>query len=264
MENLSDLIEFAHRLADAAATESLPLFRTPTRVDNKHDAGFDPVTQADRDAEKAMRSLIETAYPEHSILGEEFGVKQAGPWQWVLDPIDGTRAFITGLPVWGTLISLNHDGDPVLGVFDQPFTGERMTGAKGWPTRHQKDGQVVETATRLCSGLRDAVIATTDHRFFLNAPGETEMATVLETARLMRYGGDCYNYAMLACGQIDAVIEQGLQAYDIQALIPIIEGAGGRVSDWQGGSAAAGGQVLACGSAALHEELLTLFSTAAA
>ncbi|MGC6472892.1 MAG: histidinol-phosphatase [Parvibaculales bacterium] len=264
MEDLATLMQFANRLADAAAAESLPLFRTATQVDNKLDAGFDPVTLADRRAEKAMRRLIEDVYPDHSILGEEFGAKQAGSWQWVLDPIDGTRAFITGLPIWGTLISLNHDGTPVLGVFDQPFTGERMTGAEGQPTHFWKDGHHLETATRDCSGLADAVIATTDPRFFVNAPGEIQMNRVLETAKLMRYGGDCYNYAMLACGQLDAVIEQGLQAYDIQALIPIIEGAGGKITDWQGGSAASGGQVLACGSAGLHAELLELFGAAAA
>jgi len=263
MEDVSKLIEFAHSLADAAAAESLPLFKTATPVDNKLDAGFDPVTQADRKAEQAMREKIESSYPDHSILGEEFGAKQAGAYQWVLDPIDGTRAFITGLPIWGTLISLNHEGSPVLGVFDQPFTGERLTGAQGRPTLYQKDGHGQEAATRPCSGLKEAVIATTDHRFFINAPGEAQMETVLQTATLMRYGGDCYNYAMLACGQIDAVIEQGLQAYDIQALIPVIEGAGGKVTDWRGGSAAQGGQILACGSAELHADLLDLFSPAA-
>ena len=263
MEDLTPLVNFAQSLADIAAEASLPLFKAQTLVDNKLTEGFDPVTQADRAAEQAMRSAIEQHYPEHSILGEEFGAKQAGAYQWVLDPIDGTRAFITGMPIWGTLISLNRAGEPLLGVFDQPFTGERMTGVKGQPTKYERNGSEHPTSTRPCVNLADAILATTDPRFFENAPGEQQMLHILKTAKLMRYGGDCYNYAMLACGHIDAVIEQGLQAYDIQALIPIIEGAGGMITNWTGGSAASGGQVLACGSADLHAQLLDLLSEAA-
>ncbi len=263
MENLSSFTDFAQTLVDLAAQETLPLFRQAPAIENKHESGFDPVTQADRSAEQVMRAAIEEAYPEHSILGEEFGEKKAGDWQWVLDPIDGTRAFITGLPSWGTLIGLNKGGTPYIGVFDQPFTKERLIGVHGEATRFRQKNQRQKVTTRKCSAIEDAMLATTDHRFFVKASGEKAMAQVLNTAKMMRYGGDCYNYAMLACGHLDGVIEQGLQAYDIQAFIPIIEGAGGIITNWQGGSAAQGGQVIACGSGALHAQLLELFAPAA-
>ena len=260
---LSYLAAFGERLADAAAEKTLTHFRAALDVDNKDEQDFDPVTQADREAEQAIRHLIEQDYPAHSILGEEFDEKIGDDFQWVIDPIDGTRAYITGLPIWGTLIALNQKGHPILGIFDQPYTGERLIGQKDAPTVFKKGATHKPAQTRACTHIEDAICATTDPRFFINTAGEAEMNSLLARARLMRYGGDCYNYAMLACGQIDAVVEQGLKAHDIQALIPIIEGAGGLVTNWQGESAAQGGQIIASGDAVLHQELVTLFQSAA-
>lgn len=267
MQDLSSLLSFAHELADAAASKTVPLFRSGTSVENKLDSGFDPVTLADREAELVMRKLIETNYPDHAIIGEEFGVKQGGSLhalQWVLDPIDGTRAFITGMPSWGTLIALNDGGQVVLGILDQPFTGERFSASRSGETilQHKTTKRVLKT--RKCDSLPEAVLATTSHAFFINAPGEQAFADIVKTAKMTRYGGDCYNYAMVAAGQIDAVIEQGLKAYDIQALIPIVEGAGGIVTNWKGEDAAQGGQVIASGDPTLHEILIARLSSEAA
>lgn len=281
MENLLKFVAFAHELADAAAAQSLPLFRAGIAVENKQQSGgFDPVTEADRNAEQAMRQLIEQHYPDHAIMGEEFGIKKAAPapapapspdnrpsFQWVLDPIDGTRAFITGMPSWGTLIALSENAKPLLGLFDQPFTGERIIAMTGGDAVFSHHGTSRVLACRKCASLPEAILATTSHEFFVNAPGEQAFADIVKTAKLVRYGGDCYNYAMVAAGQIDAVIEQGLQAYDIQALIPIIKSAGGIVTNWRGEDASTacmhGGQVVAAGDAALHEILIARLSSEA-
>lgn len=250
-----ELLSFAHQLADAAARVSLPLFRNLPHVDNKISRGFDPVTEADRNAEAAIRGLIETHYPAHGIHGEEFGVKQGHEWQWVLDPIDGTRAFISGVPTWGALIALNEKGVPKVGMMDQPFTGERYYAVNGGGAflRHHQD--LYKLSTRACPTLSQAIITSTsvDH---LAGAALSKWHKIAAEAKLARYGGDCYGYAMVAAGHIDAVIESGLQAYDIQALIPIVEEAGGIVSNWQGGDVANGGDVLACGDRALHAEIL--------
>ena len=259
--NLPALLALAHQMADAAAQETLPLFRQAPRVDNKHNDGFDPVTEADRNAEKAIRQVIEQNCPEHAILGEEYGAKAGNALQWVLDPIDGTRAFISGAPSWGTLIALNHDNAPLLGLMDQPFTGERYSAATGYGAFLRKDGAETRLSSRACAELQDAIMATTTPDLFADAQGAKIWQAIRQAVRLTRYGGDCYNYALLAAGHIDIVFEQGLQAYDIQALVPIIREAGGVVTDLQGGDPMQGGQIIACGDACLHEKALALIGT---
>ena len=254
--NLDEFLIFAAHLADAAARVTLPLFRNVPHVDNKLADGFDPVTDADRGAEAAMRDLITTHYPGHAITGEEFDATTGDSFEWVLDPIDGTRAFISGIPTWGTLIGLNHNGAPVLGLMDQPFTGERFYGARGTGSflRHgDKDRQL---KTRRCTEMADAVLATTSPDMFTGTPGEAKWHAVSSTVKLARYGGDCYNYALLAMGQIDIVMEQDLKDVDIQPLIALVEEAGGAITDWQGEPAHEGGTALACGDRDLHAQIL--------
>jgi histidinol phosphatase-like enzyme (inositol monophosphatase family) len=253
------LLEFTHELADAAAKVTLPLFRHLQGVDNKLEVGFDPVTKADRDGELAIRALIEKNFPQHAILGEEFGTKAGDDHQWVLDPIDGTRAFISGIPSWGTLIALNVGGHPKLGLMDQPFTGERYFAGQGDGAYLRHNGTQTRLQTRPCAGLSEAVISTTDPSLF-DAAGQQKWQMLSQKSRLARCGGDCYGYAMVAAGHIDAVIENGLQAYDIQALIPLVQEAGGMVTNWQGGDAASGGSVLACGDKNVHAEILALLA----
>ena len=254
--SLTAMLRFAHQLADAAAQVTLPLFRNLESVDNKLTDGFDPVTEADRQAEAAMRTLIEAHYPDHGISGEEYDDKPGDAYEWVLDPIDGTRAFISGMPSWGTLIGLNHKGAPVLGMMDQPFTGERFFAAQGSGAHLALRETQFGLTTRPCTGLSDAVLATTTPELFTDTPAEAAWDTLSKTAKLTRYGGDCYNYALVAAGQIDAVVEQGLKNVDIQPLITVVEEAGGVVTDWQGGPAHNGGTAVACGDRALHAALL--------
>jgi myo-inositol-1(or 4)-monophosphatase len=255
---LSALLAFAHQLADAAARATLPLFRNTTEIDNKLDDGFDPVTKADRDAETAIRTLIDAHYPTHAITGEEFADKAGEEFEWVLDPIDGTRAFISGMPSWGTLIGLNHKGAPVLGMMDQPFTGERYFATAGGGAVLRHNGDTAPLKTRACADLQDAVLATTTPVLFTDTPAEKKWQAISQASKLTRYGGDCYNYALVALGQIDGVVEQGLKNVDIQALVNIVEEAGGIITDWQGGPAHHGGTALACGDRALHAQLLDM------
>ncbi len=255
------LTAFAGRLADASAKVIMPHFRTAMPVDDKADLwggakGYDPVTAADRGAEAAIRALIEADYPDHGILGEEYGEKQgSSPLTWVLDPIDGTRAFITGLPLWGTLIALNDGSAPVIGVMDQPFTGERYIGS---PAGTFLGGR--RLSVRACPDLGQARLMTTSPHLF-RAPGTRDaFERVAAKAQLVRYGGDCYAYCMIAAGQVDAVIESGLETYDVQALIPIVRQAGGLFTSWTGGDPQAGGSVVATGDARLHEQILNLLN----
>ncbi len=257
MSELDTYLAFAHQLADAAAAQTLPQFRNLAQVDNKKESGFDPVTEADRTAEAAMRGLIETHYPTHAILGEEYGAKSGAPHEWVLDPIDGTRAFISGMPAWGTLIAMNNGTEVRIGMMDQPFTGERFFAHAESDTFLRHHGVEKKCTIRPCARLEDAMLATTTADFFTSEPEAEIWNALTGEARLTRYGGDCYNYALLAAGQLDAVIEQGLKPYDIQALIPIIERAGGIVTTWQGEAALGGGQIIACGDKKLHDALLT-------
>lgn len=263
MSDLSALLAFAHRLADAAAQETVPLFRAALEIDNKlGEDGFDPVTHADRNAEAAMRALIGQEFPEHGILGEEFDDKQPSgsgdDFCWVIDPIDGTRAFISGMASWGTLIGLSQNGVPVLGIMDQPYVCERFCAMRGGPALHARAGKSTPITTRACPTLEQATAVTTGPEFLVSPGASAAWGEISASTRLIRYGGDCYNYALLAAGFVDIVIEEGLKPYDIQALIPIVEQAGGVVTDWQGGPAHEGGQVVACGDAGLHAELVSL------
>lgn len=255
------LAAFLDELADSAAKAIMPHFRASTEVTNKAAAHFDPVTAADRDAEAAMRRLITARYPEHGIVGEEYGPERADASRvWVLDPIDGTRSFITGLPVWGTLIGLLEDGAPRLGMMAQPFTGERFAGdgRRAWYTG---PGGHRPLATRAAGTLAEAAMFTTSPSLFSAEDGEA-YRRVERAVRMARYGVDCYAYCMVAAGQADIVIEAGLQSYDIVALIPVVEGAGGRVTAWDGGSAAGGGRVCATGDARVHEAALAALAGA--
>lgn len=254
----SELRRFFHILCDAAAQETLPRFRTNLDVTNKLDASFDPVTEGDQQAERVIRNLIQQHYPTHGIVGEEFGsTLPEAAFQWIIDPIDGTRAFISGLPVWGTLIGLYHDGQPIAGVMDQPFTRERYMAIDG--TSSLMVGRETETAitTSAVEQLSRATLMTTSPHIF-NGNEDAGYFAVEEQVKLFRYGCDCYAYCMLASGNVDIVIESGLNIYDIAALIPIIEGAGGLVTDWRGDDASKGGQILAAANATLHAEALEL------
>lgn len=261
--DLAALAAFAHRLADASGKAIMPFFRSHLGVDDKGQKkgqAFDPVTAADRDAETAIRALIAAAYPDHGILGEEHGhEKGRSPMHWVLDPIDGTRAFITGGPQWGTLIALNDGEKPVLGVLDQPFTQERWIGFGGKTELHAR-GEVRRLKTRACPTLKEAVISTTHPWSYFSDAEQKKFRAIDAKARMSRFGGDCYAYGLLAMGLMDAVIESTLQPWDIQALIPIVEGAGGIVTNWTGGDAQDGGQVLATGDERLHAALLKMLA----
>lgn len=256
-----DLDAFFQMLATKSGEAILPFFRTQLSVKDKSEAGgrFDPVTEADRAAEIVLRRLIHETFPTHGILGEEFADdKLDAEFLWVLDPIDGTRAFICGLPVWGTLIGLLREGSPVMGVMHQPYIGELFRGDGAQASLKTPRG-MRPLHTRPCKTLADAHMMTTDPRLF--TPEEAErFESVRERAKLARYGADCYAYAMLASGHVDCVIESGLKPYDIVALIPIIEGAGGIVTTWDGQSARHGGRIVAAATPQLHEEALSLLA----
>jgi histidinol phosphatase-like enzyme (inositol monophosphatase family) len=247
--------DFLRQLAAAAAAETLPRFRAHGNVENKKTCGFDPVTEADRGAEMAIRAIIRETFPEHGIIGEEFGVENPDAENvWVIDPIDGTRAFITGLPVWGTLAGLVTGGRAVAGFMSQPFTGEFYFSDGNSSHYEGRDG-ASRIWTRKTRNLADATILTTTPALY--AGEKREQYDRLERAcRLARYGTDCYAFAMLASGFADVVCETGLNSYDIVALIPIIEQAGGLVTTWDGGRAENGGDVLAAATSELHEKAL--------
>ena len=244
--------DFLRRIAGVAAAETLPRFRTQGTVDNKEASGFDPVTEADQQAELAIRRLIKTEFPDHGILGEEHGSENLGSSHvWVGDPIDGTRAFISGLPVWGTLVGLTIDGDAVAGMMSQPFTGELFY-ADGAGAHYDGPGGSRKLATRRTENLADAISFTTTPALF-RGEMRKRYDTFESKVQLARYGTDCYAFAMLAAGCIDVVVDPGLKPYDIVALIPIIEQAGGIVTTFDGGPAENGGDILAAATPQLHE-----------
>lgn len=243
--------EFMRRVAAAAAAETLPRFRQKGSVANKLVAGFDPVTEADREAERAIRALLGEEFPDHGILGEEHG-RQEGDSRhvWVIDPIDGTRAFISGLPTWGTLVGLTIDGDAVAGLMSQPFTGE-LFWANGSGAYYEGPGGDRRLSTRPTGVLDDATLFTTTPALF-KGEGRRRYDALEAKVRLARYGTDCYAFAMLAAGHTDIVVDAGLQPYDIVALIPIIERAGGVVTTFDGRPAENGGDILAAATPELH------------
>lgn len=246
---------FAEKLADTARTVIQPYFRSGLGVMDKADDS--PVTKADREAEQAMRQLIEQAYPDHGIYGEEFGIKEgAGDQTWVLDPIDGTRSFICGAPWFGTLIALTQKGLPHLGVLDVPMMGERWIG-DGQQTFFQGQPCQVRTTT----ALDQASLFTTDFDLFTPEQGAA-FNRVKEQVKTVRYGTDCYAYGLLAGGHIDAVIEAGLQPYDAMALVPVIQGAGGVVTGWDGEAVSLqwDGRIVAAATPELHAALLKVLN----
>ncbi len=263
---------FAHALADAAAAATLPHFRSTLAVENKLEAGdgpnsggersaFDPVTVADRAAEEAIRDLIFKTYPDHGLHGEEFGkVKGAGTYEWVVDPIDGTRSFMSGVPLWTTIIGLRHDGVPTCGLVDQPYVGDRFWGCEGTAWTRHRNGEAREIHTRPCADLSGATMMTTTPGIMVG--GDRDRYDEVERrVRLARYGADGYAYCLLAAGQIDLVIETGLEAYDVVGLIPVIEAAGGLFTSWTGGSANEGGRVIAAGDARVHAAALEILNS---
>ncbi len=257
MATRSDLA-LANRLADAAGAAIRPLFRGDWDQEQKADRTF--VTEADRAAEAAMRGIIETERADDGIVGEEYGTRNEGAGrQWVLDPIDGTTSFIAGRPIFGTLVALLQDGWPVLGVIDQPIAKERWVGRIGDGTTF--NGKPVRVSP--CRSLEDAVLATTTPHQFSGEDVDAFMGVAKSVAeRKIIYGGDCYNYGLVASGHVDVVIEAGLQLYDYAALVPVVEGAGGTMSDWQGnpldaGSAKSqGARVIALGDPARLDDVL--------
>ncbi|MFN7176804.1 MAG: inositol monophosphatase family protein [Thermaurantiacus sp.] len=254
------------QLADSARAACLPLFRNGIGAENKAARGFDPVTAADRAAEAAIRALLAEHRPDDGILGEEEDSKPSRSGRsWVIDPIDGTRAFLAGLPSWCVLIALVEEAGPVLSVIDQPYIAERFTGSTGAAPRSahvERAGKRQSLKVRQARLLDEALGETTDPYLFEGAEAEVFEA-VRQRARLMRFGLDAYGYAMVAQGGLDFVIESGLKAWDVAALIPVVEGAGGIITDWKGGPVHQGGQVVAAASAALHAELLALLAPAA-
>jgi myo-inositol-1(or 4)-monophosphatase len=253
-----DFASFVESLATYSGEAILPFFRTSlAALDKSTNGAFDPVTEADRAAEVAMRRLINANFPSHGIVGEEFGAEKAdAEYVWVLDPIDGTRAFICGFPMWGTLIGLTRQGRPVYGMMNQPFSRERFSG--DCQASHYEGPAGPRTLrARDCANLSQAILATT-HPAAMSLAERQLYDRVEAKAKMSRYGGDCYAYAMLAAGHIDLVVEAGLKPYDIVALIPIIEGAGGVVTSWSGGDASRGGTVIAAGDKRIHEEALAL------
>jgi inositol-phosphate phosphatase/L-galactose 1-phosphate phosphatase/histidinol-phosphatase len=249
-------LTLAVELAEAAGAAIRPHFRQPIAVDDKPD--LSPVTIADRAAEMAMRRLIATRFPDHGIIGEEFGPeRENAEFVWVLDPIDGTKSFISGVPLFGTLIALAREGRPVLGIIDQPISHERWIGAAGRPATF--NGAPVRC--RPCASLSAATSFSTSPDMFRGADF-TAFGRVAGAAKLVRFGADCYAYGLLACGFIDLVIEASLKPYDFCAMLPIVEGAGGIATDWGGAplSIASDGRVLVAGDRRAHETALALLA----
>jgi histidinol phosphatase-like enzyme (inositol monophosphatase family) len=259
-ELATELVATAHELADVARVATLAHFRSrDLTADTKETQRFDPVTVADRLSEERMRAVLARRRPMDGILGEEFGSTDGtSGLTWVLDPIDGTRGYMSGTPTWGVLISVRDAEGPIYGIIDQPYIGERFEGGLG---RSQMKGPMGEAAlgVRAPRPLAEAVLFSTFPE--VGTPDEAAaFRRVAPHARLVRYGTDCYAYALIAAGQIDLVIEAGLKAYDVQAPIAVIEAAGGTVTDWQGGPVHDGGQVLAAASRELHAEAMALLN----
>ncbi len=251
-------IDLANRLADAAGAVIRPYFRAAHGLETKAD--HSPVTLADREAEAAMRAMIEAAFPDDAIIGEEYGTKPGNSGRaWVLDPVDGTRAFVSGRPIFGTLIALMIDGWPMLGIIDQPILRERWLGVIGKLTLF--NGTPI--TTRACTSLEGAALATTSPHAFDEHQADHFVALARAVTRGSMqqgpiYGGDCYNYGCLASGHLDIVVEAGLKVHDFAALVPVVEGAGGRMCDWQGDPLTADsiGEVIAAGDPARIEDIV--------
>ena len=255
-----DFAAFVDQLATVAGDAILPFFRTSLSIEDKNPgSSFDPVTAADRAAEAAMRTLIRRTFPDHGVVGEEYGDEHAdAEYVWVLDPIDGTKSFISGMPAWGTLIALTRSGKPVFGMMHQPFLRERFNG-DGKIARYRGPAGERQLMVRPCEDLKRAVLSTTSPRL-MNDKDRSAFARVEAAARLSLYGGDCYAYCMLAAGHIDLVIETEIKPHDIVPLIPIITGAHGIVTTWTGEAAENGGRIIAAGDKRVHAAAVALLT----
>ena len=257
--SVAELEEFALELAQLAGSVALANFRRDIDISNKDADGFDPVTNADRAIEQVLRTSILERFPEHGIVGEEEGrTESLSPYTWYLDPIDGTRAFMMGSPLWGTLVGVTADNAPLFGLMVQPFLEEVFLGSakSSWLIR---PGERRRLRARACDKLEAAALAST-HPDLFDAKSSQAFAALADRCLLHRWGGDCYNYAMLAAGFVDLVVEDQLKPYDIMPLIPILEGAGCVVTDWQGGPAMGGGKVLAAATPALHSAAVAVLA----
>lgn len=261
MTSLSGRLTLAHLLADQSAKAILPHFRRVIAVENKLGrAGYDPVTAADRNAERIIAKLIGKAYPEDGLIGEEFGASNAAArFRWVVDPIDGTRSFIMGQPLWGTLIGLLDGPSPVIGLMNQPYTGERFFGSAQGAFFRRGASPSRRLRSRKGVQLADAILTSTHPDLMQDADADAFRRLSAEV-RMTRFGGDCYNYCLVAAGFVDTVVEAGLKTYDIVALIPIIEQAGGVVTTWDGAPATDGGRIVASGDRRLHERVLKVLA----
>ena len=252
-------IAFAHRLADTAGAVIRPYFRQRIAIDDKGAAKgsiFDPVTEADKGAERAIRAVIERERPQDGILGEEYGERPGTSGRrWVLDPVDGTRAFINGRHEWGSLIALEEGGRPVLGLIDQPVLGERFVGVDGGAFFNGAPIRV-----RGCARIEDAVLCCTHPYAYFDAAEQAAFRRVSDAVRMSRFGGDCYVFAMLAMGFCDTIVESSFHRWDVAALIPLVEGAGGTITDWKGGDPSGGGPCVASGDARIHDAVLRLLA----
>ncbi len=254
-----DFSSFVDQLADVSGETILPFFRTALAVDNKKSGGFDPVTAADRAAEQSMRAIIAKNFPGHGVIGEEYGTERTGAeYVWVLDPIDGTKSFITGMVAWGTLIGLMRFGEPVFGMMNQPFTREKFSGDGG--AAHYR-GPVGSRAlhVRACASVDNAILSTTSPLLMKKAD-RAAYGRLENAVKLSRYGGDCYAYCMLAAGLIDLIVETEIKPHDIVPLIPVITGAGGIVTTWENSPAQSGGRIVAAGDKRVHEAALEILS----
>ncbi len=263
-EQLEEYTAFAARLADAARGQTMPRFRSGAQIFNKAGPWFDPVTDADREAERVIREMITKVYPKHGVIGEEFGASEGeGPWRWVLDPVDGTRAFICGAATWVTLIAVEYEASPVLGLIDQPYTDERWLAVNG-ETQFRHGETVVKCQA---SGVRDlskARISTTDPRpvAYFNDRESEAFARLSKTTRVARFSMDAYAYGLLALGEIDLVVEAGLQHHDYAALAPVVIGAGGVMTNWAGGPVGTDdrGETIAAATPELHAAALDILA----
>jgi myo-inositol-1(or 4)-monophosphatase len=253
-----DFAAFVDELAAVSGETIRPFFRSALGVENKSvSGGFDPVTAADRAAEAAMRTLIKRTFPEHGVAGAEFGAERLdAEYVWILDPIDGTKSFICGLPAWGTLIGLTRRGEPSYGLMHQPFTREHFSG-DGRGARYRGPAGDRDLRVRACTDLGEAVMLTTSP-LLMNPADRAAFDRVEQVVRLSRYGGDCYAYCVLAAGHVDLIVETELKPHDVLALIPIIEGAGGVITTWENGRPHDGGRIVAAGDRRVHAQAMAL------
>lgn len=251
---IDDLTSFARFLATESAATILPLFRNTLTIDAKASSDWDPVTEADRAAERVMRHHIEQHFPDHSVIGEEFGSRDGrSDFKWILDPIDGTRAFVIGMPTWGTLIGLYYEDQPLIGIMNQPFVGDMFVGTPSGSTL-ERGGLRQPLRVRESRSLVNAQLGTTTpHRYQMRGEGKG-FEGLRQSVQLARYGGDAYFYCLVAAGHLDIALDPDLKIYDIAALIPIIQGAGGVVAEWTGGNPAMGGNIVTASSQALLDE----------